>query len=175
MPFGSRNSSQKDQNKPETCETSKSLPLEKLPRSEIRNKPTFNSYYDSGIVSDSRGLSRKGRTKQIPGLLLSKDEGDVEPMTNISDTTNPQQHSSLSMLNIDTDSPTNQDEINGNGNGLINSSNENQPVVIDRMTPVRLDGKQKRKYGFSGSYHSASYEFVSLFSETPSCVFSPNT
>lgn len=54
MSAGSRNSSDRDQNEsPNTCETTKSPPSKKVPKSKIKNKPSFNSYYDSGIVPDS--------------------------------------------------------------------------------------------------------------------------
>ena len=214
MSAGSRNSWDKDQNESKTGTTPRSPSSKELPKSKIRNNPSFNSYYDSGIVPDGNdfsgtlgshqagvendayemdtspagvtqhisgdvrfktrpGLSRKRisfkdeiEAKPIAGMLLSEEEA-VEPTTSITDTTKPQQHSSSSMSNIATDSPANQDEVNGNENALINVSNENQPVEIDRMTPLGLDGQRRRKYGLSGSYQSASYEFVSLFSSNP--------
>lgn len=129
---------------------------------------------DTNLAGDGRFKARPGLTrkrisfkdeveaKQIAGMLLSGEEA-VEPKASISDTTNPQQHSSLSMSGIPTDPPTNQDEING----TENAPSKNQPtyelassVDVDSLTAVSLDGNRRRKFGFSGSYKSASYEFA---------------
>lgn len=157
--------------------------------------PGTLGYNQAGVLNDAYemdtsvarfkarpGLTRKRisfkdevEAKQIAGMLLGGEE-TVDPLASISDTTNPQQHSSLSMSSIPTDPSNNQDEING----TENAPNKNQPtselalpVDLDSLTTISLDGKRSRKYGCSGSYNHASYEF-SLFRETSTCVFSPS-
>lgn len=100
MSAGSRNSSGRDQNEPNKNETA---------RSKIRNNPSINSYYDSGIVTDSNdyagslgyhqagvlndafeidGGSGGGKFKTRPGLtrkrISFKDEVDAKHIAGMS-------------------------------------------------------------------------------------------
>ena len=194
MSVGSRNSSDRDQNEPNANDTV---------RSNIRNNPSFNSHYDSGIVPDSNdppgtlGYNQDGvvnaayeidaslasatqhvsgvgriktrprlntkrisfkdelEAKQIAGMSFDGEEA-VEPMAIMPDNaTNPQQQQQQQQQQQHGISL----QYSGAESGLTNTSHENQSSSefaptgdIDRMIIIGSDEKQRRKYGFTGSY-----------------------
>ncbi len=186
MSLSSQNSFDRDHNEPNTCETTKSSPFKNLLKNKKAQLP---SYTNSGIVRDietetrkynravalddayetdtihvsvtqknsvGRGLRSEVEAKQKAGMLLREVK---DPVANICDTTNPQQHSNLPLPNIFTNVLTTQDVITGTGNGLREVSNESQPTSvlanskdIARMVTVSLDEKWRRICVLSGDY-----------------------